>query len=1117
MVLLLFCCNTNKELQLFEYVDSSQSKITFSNTIVENDSINILDCIYCYNGGGVGIGDFNNDGLSDIVFTGNQMSSSLYLNKGSLQFEDVSIPAKFSTESWITGVSIVDINIDGYDDIYLNVGGGPTTCKENCNNLLFVNNGLDKNGIPTFTEQAEAYGLADGKYSQQSVFFDYDLDGDLDVYIVHNGDTNVSRNMPVLKSDVPEHLADYMLRNDTVEGIDHPMFTNVSKELNVTHKGYGLGIGIADFNNDNLVDVYVSNDFISEDLLYLNKAHIENLEPTFVEASKQYLGHETLNGMGVDIADINDDNLPDILVLDMLPKDYKKQKKMRRAMNYENYLLSKRNDYTPQYMHNTLQLNNGMLHGEPIKSSEVGFFNGISNTNWSWAPLMVDFDNDGDKDIYITNGFFKDILDLDFVNFSSQNNIFGTAEEKKNKLEIFVQQTPPIELSNFFYEQKEDNTFEDVSLTWVEEKPSLSNGVAYADFDLDGDLDMVVNNINAKAFLLENKTSDNPNKNYLRIQLKGQKQNAKAIGAKVTLWSAGESQYQFQSVIRGYLSSMESILHFGVKTTTIDSIKIVWPDGKISKLKGIHANQVLEIDQASATILPEKKLNRKNLFTLTKDILNFTHKENIYNDYVNQHLLMRQYTQSGPCLAVANIDGKPGDEIFIGGSLQESGKLWFQDNKGVYYPKQVLDSIYEDTDAIFFDVDNDSDLDLYVSSGGNEFNENSPYYIDRLYLNDGKGVFSKTENSLPDCFQSTSCIRPLDIDHDGDIDVFVGSRISPGNYPKIPESTVLINNKGRFTKQAESEISYSGLVTDAVWEDVDNDNWQDLIIVGEFMSIAIFKNYNGELRRMPTTWLDENNDEITTEGWWNCIKADDFDKDGDIDFIAGNQGLNTFVKPEKNFPLYVYAKDFDQNGRLDPVLGQYFEDDGKNTLFPVHSYDAIKKQLLAIDYKYLTYEQFSNIDFKTLLKIKDLESETLKATTFSSSYIENLGNGTFKLIALPKSCQVSPINDVLIGDFNQDDQLDALLVGNDFSAESNYGRFDALTGIFLKGNETGFEAIPSKESGFYVPYQSNHITEVLDNKGRRLILSTQNNEKVRVFNLEKKSMIIQNKLKLSTN
>ncbi len=1099
LISLLTSCN--KKEVLFEYIDSSRSNITFSNTIIENDSINTVDCLNCFNGGGVGIGDFNNDGLPDIIFSGNQVSSKIYLNRGSLQFEDISEISNFIPEGWITGVSIVDINSDGLDDIYLNVGG--LHCNGNCKNLLYVNNGLNKNGIPTFTESAEAYGLADGLFSQQSVFFDYDNDGDLDVYIVHNSNRNFfNRNMAVGKDFWPEYLADFLLRNDSVAGIDHPVFTNVSKELNITHTGLGLGIGITDFNNDNLVDVYISNDFVTEDLLYINKAHTDSIEPKFIESNKQYVQHQTVNGMGMDIADINNDGLPDIMVLDMVPKDYKSHKRMMASMNYSGYLNALNSDYTSQYMHNTLQFNNGMLDGNPVKSSEVAFLLGISNTGWSWGPLMVDFDNDGDKDIYICNGFIKDLIDLDYISFLiGKDRYFTPSKEKTRK---YLENLPSIILPNFIYEQKDEYTFDDVSVKWIEDQPSLSNGVAYADFDLDGDLDFAINNINSEAFLIENKTTEKLNNHYLRIRLNGQAKNRKAIGAKIAIWSEGKEQHQFQSVIRGYMSSMESIIHFGIKTTTIDSIRIIWPGGKISKLKNVKADQVLEIDYASAGNPAEKKLNKKKLFSLNEELLNFSHHENFYNEYINQPLLMRQYSQKGPCITVADIDGKSGDEIFIGGSFKEPGKIWFQDDTGVYYPKQVLDSIFEDTNAVFLDVDNDSDLDLYVSSGGNEFSNNSSYYQDRIYINDGKGSFSKVEGILPEFFQSTGCIKPIDIDHDGDMDIFVGARITPGNYPKTPESIILLNENGHFTKRPPSEISRVGMVTDAVWIDIDNDNWEDLIIVGEFMDIKIFKNNKGELSKMPTIWLDDNNQEITTEGWWNCIKAADFDKDGDIDFIVGNQGLNSFVKPEKNFPLYVYNKDFDKNGFLDPVLGQYFEADGEKVLFPIHPRDDIQKQFPKSQVKYFSYEKYSHIDFKTLLKIQDLESETLKATTFSSCYIENLGNGKFKVTALPKSCQVSPINDILIDDFDYDGLLDALLVGNDFSAESNYGRFDALTGIFLKRNKTGFEVIPSRESGFYVPYQSNNIIEIIDNKKRKFVLSTQNNEKVLVFNLETK-------------
>lgn len=1096
-VLILFSgCNSHPKKDLFEFVDANKSNLDFVNLITENDSVNPIDCLNCFNGGGVGIGDFNNDGLSDIVFTGNQVSSALYLNKGNLKFEDVSQKSEFITTSWVTGVSIVDINADGWDDIYLNVAG--IACDNNCFNLLFINQGLNNEGIPVFVEQAEVYGLNDGNYATQSVFFDYDNDGDLDVYIVHNkNNTNYNRNIPRPKQFWPEYLTDYLLRNDSVKGLDHPVFTNVSKELQVTHTGFGLGVGLADFNDDQLIDVYVSNDFITEDLLYINKAHHDSLNPVFEESNKKYVGHMTSNGMGMDISDINNDGLWDILVMDMFPNSYNRQKRVLGGMNYSVYMTVMGNDYTSQYMRNTLQLSNGHLNDQPIRSSEVGFMHGISGTDWSWASLMVDFDNDGDKDIFVTNGYIKDVIDLDYIDFTTQKNKLFTPN--KNKLKEYSKDLPAIIEPNFFYEQKDGDQFEDVSDVWTTSSPSLSNGVAYADFDLDGDLDMVINNINDKAFLLENKTTEKLQHHFLRVELKGNHPNTHAIGSKVVLWHEGRQQHQFHSVIRGYLSSVDPIIHFGLKTSVIDSLHVIWPDGTRSSLINPKPDQLLKIDQSSATNFKKPNKNKEFQFISRDSLLKFTHEENRFNEFIDQPLLMRQYSQSGPCIAAADIDGKTGDEIFIGGSHKKPGTVWFQRENQTYYPKQVLDSVYEDTDAVFFDADNDMDMDLYVTSGGNEFYPNSPNFSDRLYLNNGKGHFTRSENSLPDLLQSTGCVRPADIDNDGDLDLFIGARISPFNYPETPRSSILINNNGVFSEQTESGISEIGMITDAIWLDLDNDSWEDLIVVGEFMPISIYKNHQGNLEPMSVKWFNENNKNITTEGWWNCIESSDFDQDGDIDFIVGNQGLNGFVRPKENYPVYVYNGDYDGNNKFDPLLGQYFEYDGKQVLYPVHGREDIKIQFPESKVDFFSYEEFVKMDFETLLNIKDLESETLKATTFESSYIENLGDGNFKIKSLPLNLQVSPVNDLLIDDFDQNGQADILVVGNDFTAESNYGQFDALTGLLIETDGSQFNIIPSRNSGFKVQGQSHHIIQIKDMKGRQLILATQNNEPVKVF------------------
>ncbi len=1105
-VLLFTGCDRPEKYHLFEYVKASKSGIDFANSIVENDSVNATECLNCFNGGGVGVGDFNKDGLPDLVFCGSQVSSKLYLNEGELKFKDISAEANFVMNSWVTGVNIVDVNGDGWDDIYLNVGG--VNCDDNCPNLLYVNNGTNAKGIPTFTEMAREYQLDDKRYAQQSVFFDYDNDGDLDVYIVHNkNQTNFNRNTPRPKDRWPDYLTDYMLRNDSVEGVDHPVFTNVSEELGLSRRGFGLGLGLADFNDDQRIDLYVSNDFITDDFMYLNRAGTDSTSIFFQEVSQQYLGHVTTNAMGMDISDVNDDGLSDIIVLDMLPQEIIRHKRVMMEMNYSGYLRLAATGYTPQYMRNTLQLGNGHLNGEPVRSSEVGLMYGISATDWSWAPLMVDFDNDGDKDIYVTNGYIKDVIDLDYIQFSMPRNVF---KPKLNKVEKLQKDLPPIKLPNIFFEQTDKEVFDEVSQTWIEDRISLSNGVAYADLDLDGDLDLAVNNINQEAFLLENQSSQKLENHYLRIRLKGRSGNPDAIGAKVTLWSEGRAQFQFQSLIRGYLSSVEPILHFGLKTKKVDSLRVVWPDGKISMLANLDSDQVLEVEESASSdavksVQPgihssssESQL-AKPLFIQRKEVIDFTHFQSPVNEYINQPLLVKQYSQKGPALAAANLDGIPGDEIYTGGDLNTPGKIWAQDDSGKYQPIQVLDSINVETGAIFFDADNDNDMDLYVASGGNLFDTQSPFYADRLYRNDGKGQFTYDPSALPEIFESTGCIKPIDVDHDGDIDLFVGSRIVPRKYPTSPNSYILVNENGNFRKAESSAFESIGMVSDALWQDLDGDGWEDLIVVGEFMSVRTFKNQGGELKEMPMTWVNQEREEISAEGWWNSIAAGDFDNDGDTDFILGNLGLNSYFKASNEWPLYVYKGDYNNNGSPDPVLGQYFDVNGEMKILPVHTRDDIEKQFPNSKILLVTYEQFAGMEYEALLEIEDLENQTLKVTTFANSYAENLGNGTFQLTPLPRACQVAPINDILVRDYDNDGFMDALLVGNDFSSESNYGRFDAFTGGFLKGGPDGLKWIPSRDSGFYVPEQSNKLTTLKDKEGRHLILASQNNGPVKVF------------------
>ncbi len=1097
----LFGCKKEKEPQfLFSFVPSSISNINFENTISENEKVNVIDFQYCYNGGGVGVGDFNNDGIPDLVFTGNQVSCKVYLNQGNMKFKDISLQSHFKTNTWVTGVSIVDINADGFDDIYLSVGGA--NCNNDCKNLLFINNGLQTNNTPTFTESASDYGLEDGKYSQQTAFFDYDLDGDLDAYIVHNGSTTKDRNIPVPKKYFPDHLTDYLLENKTEKSTGQIYFTNVSDSLGITHKGFGLGITINDINNDQLPDIYVSNDFVTNDLIYINNGrHQTKKHLGFAEMNNKILSKQTYNAMGVDMADINNDLLPDIVVVDMLPNQYERQKKMLGFNNYDKYLLSQKNGYTPQYVHNTLQIHNGFINKKIIPASEIGHAAGIASTDWSWSPLIADFDNDGHKDIYITNGYVKDITDLDFINYSDQNNVFGTAKSRKTKLKKFVDALPGVHLPNVMYQNTGNSTFNNVSSTWIKNQDSFSNGAAYADLDLDGDLDLIINNINAPAFILENHSSEK-GKKYLRIKLKGTKNNKNALGAKVILWENNRMQIQYHSVIKGYLSSVEPILHFGVTAEKVDSLKVIWPDHSISTEKNIAANQVISITYQPSSIKNSNKEHPK-IFKEHHKTLNYVHKENFQNDFIYQSLIPHQFNANGPCIIAKNLDDSIGDEIFIGGSKGESGILMSEDNSGIYKTIQEFDSQYEDTATLFVDIDNDGDNDLYIGSGGTDSGNQPQLMQDRVYFNNGKGVFQiSKENELPNT--NTSCIAKNDIDQDGDQDLFVGGGVIPGKYPLSSPSYILDNQNGKLSINQKLSFSNIGIVTDAVWADINNSKKNELIVTGHWMPITIYSIQKNIVKEVEIKWQNTKGEAIDISGWWNTVSVSDFDNDGDIDLIAGNQGINNFIKPTFNKPIYVYKEDFDNNGSIDPILAQYFRTPNGNSLMPVHTRDDIMKQLVTLKKKYGTYKDFAEASFQELLNITNLENQTLKAHLFKSIYAENIGNNTFVVHYLPHVCQMAPINDFLVKDFNQDGYKDILIVGNNHSSEANYGRQDAMIGIYLKGSKNGFTPIKNQESGFIIPKQSNHIISAQNNNKEQLIIATQNNDSIRVFKLSDK-------------
>jgi len=1079
-------CNEIEET-LFKQISATESGINFSNNIIERADFNILNFHYIYNGGGVGIGDFNKDGFQDVVFTGNQVASKIYLNTKNLTFEDITEKSNFKSNGWITGVSIIDINADGWEDIYLSVGG--FQCDGNCKNQLFIHQGLDENGLPIFVEMATEFGLADGLYTQQAAFFDYDSDGDLDVYLLHNVIDKRDKNVPSEKRFINEKSIDYLLENK-----GNNQFVNVSDSVGIKERGYGLGITINDFNGDNLPDIYIANDFLSDDILYLNKGLDINKKQHlgFENIAKTTLKHTSYNAMGVDVADVNGDALPDIFVLDMLPEYNERQKTMLGFMNYNKYLLALRQGYSPQYIRNTLQLHNGLLNGEMLPFSEVGYMAGVYKTDWSWTPLLADFDNDGDRDLFVTNGYGKDITDLDFINYSQQNNPFGTKVSQEKDLYEAVKAMEPISMPNYIFENQGDLNFENQQNNWIKKENSISNGAAYADLDNDGDLDLIVNNIDAEAFIMENRSERNEN-NYIKIKLKGTAENPSAIGTKIQVWTAGKVQSFYQSPVRGYLSSVENVAHFGLrKQSKVDSINLVWFNGQVDRLMNIAVNQQITVDIQDSKIASIDKNRPVLIFNQKKKEFNYQHEENNHLDYDVQPLLLHQHSRQGPCLAAANIDGEVGEELFIGGAKGFPSQIFSQNKNGKYEVKIILEAQYEDTDAIFFDIENDGDLDLYVVSGGTEFQPNTANYQDRIYINDGKGNFErKASNTLPK--NSGSCVVPMDFDKDGDIDLFIGGRVLPHNYPQIPQSFLLENENGQFKDITPKALKNIGMVSDAIWADYDKDSFQDLIIVGEFMPITIFKNENGI--------IDYQLSIVNSKGLWNCIETADLDNDGDLDFVIGNHGLNSRFQASKNEPLVVYNKDFDKNESYDPLVGQYFiNKKGIKKCYPIHNRDDVMKQIVVVKNRYVKYAAFGEATLAELLQT-DLESEDfLEATELNSSILINNGNGEFVLKTLPKATQFAPINSILMEDFNEDNQLDILLSGNDYHAERNNGRFDAFNGLLLIGNKNDeFETVSTSESGFYVPFDGRDIIKLENRKGEKRILVGQNEAELLMF------------------
>ncbi len=1067
-------------------IPSSKSNIHFTNPNKETWEMNITNFNYLYNGGGVAVGDINADGLPDLYFVSNSTPNKLYLNKGGFVFEDITDKAHVDGgEGWHSGAIMADVNNDGLLDIYVTRGGWKDMPDKRAN-LLFINQ-----GDLTFKEEGRYYGVDDKGYSIAAVFFDMDHDNDLDLYVTNRPATFDVGIDEVVAGREKKHPfeSDHLYRNE-----GNLTFKNVSREAGITQNyGYGLSVSASDLNNDGWTDLYICNDFIENDYCYLN-----NGDGSFTESIRKVTNHTSYFSMGSDIQDLNNDGFEDILTTEMLPEDYWRAKVTMAPMTDPasfDYMYDK-GLFQYQYMHNTLQLNrgNGFF-------SEISNYAGIKHTDWSWSVLASDFDNDGWRDIFIANGYKRDVFDNDAL--AKAKAYKKELEEKVRKggaapdAEKLLRLLPSNPLRNYLYKNKGNLNFENVAAQWGMNEKTFSNGAATADLDGDGDLDLVINNINAEALILENQVA---NGNYLKIQLKGPSKNVYGLGAKVTVKTKDSSWFEDFQTARGYLSSVEPVLHFGLgNTQNIEEVKVVWPDGKISIKNDIQANQTLQIKYAEASPVPKDTLLAKpSLFTDITDqhiFPPYVHKDNNFEDFKYQVLLPHSETEHGPAIAVGDINGDGLDDFFVGGSFLTTGAIYSQDKMGEFHitdqPLLQEDLSYEDTGAAFFDLDGDGDQDLYVVSGSSEYPANDKHYQDRLYLNDGHGHFTK-KAELPAIGVSGSVVRPFDYDHDGDLDLFIGGRILPRFYPYPTNSILLRNDHGKLVDAQEKSFIKLGMVTDALWQDVNKDGQTDLIVTGEWMPITILLQKDGHFIKTDYPGLKN------TTGWWFRLATGDLDGDGDLDLIGGNLGENYKFHASEKIPFHIYAEDFDGDGTYDPYLAKNL--DGK--LVPIRGRQCSSEELNYIKDKFPTYRDFAAADVNDILGKKIEKALHLESKLFSTSLFKRESDD-FIPIRLPTETQFSVINGIIIKDYNGDGKPDILMAGNMFESEPETTRADANVGVLLLNDGNGhFKVEEGSKTGFFVPYNVRDIRPIrLGKKHLPGVLVAINDGKLRLFSV----------------
>lgn len=1084
-ILVVFLCFVHfsfaQKTPLFTAIPPEKTNIQFKNTLTESPAINIITYEYFYNGGGVAAGDFNNDGLVDLYFTSNQLPNKLYLNRGNWQFEDATKAAGVpGRRGWKTGVTVADVNGDGWLDIYLCYSG--TVDRAYRANQLFINNGLNAQGQLTFTDQAKELGVADEGFSTHAAFFDFDRDGDLDLYVLNHNVKNL-RNFDAsfVKKMVDEDAGDRFYEN--VNG----RFVDISRKAGIISNplGYGLGLNIADVNNDGWPDMYVSNDYVEEDYLYLN-----NKNGTFTESLKTTLGHISNFSMGCDIADINNDGWLDIFTLDMLPEDNRRQKLLYAPDNYELYNNQVEHGFHHQLMRNMLQLNNG--NGT---FSEIGQLAGVSNTDWSWSALFADFNHDGHKDLFVTNGYGRDMINRDFVKFYADERLKFTQGKTEDRMFTMLQGVPSTPTHNYLYVNTGNLAFVNRSLEDGFAEEDFAHGALYADLDNDGDLDLVVNRMNQFAGIYRNNTIENAAAgHFLKIQLESTSANTAALGARVTVYT-GSGAYTLENYpVHGFQSAMHIPLHFSFPDAKVDSILVRWPNGDRQRIiSNLETNRLIKLryEPGKAQKIPESTVFNP-IFQTVEGLLSFQHSDEGYNDFKIQPLMLNMISYAGPRVAHADINGDQLDDVYLCGARDQAGALFTQRNDGSFalseQPQFALDAAAEDCGAAFFDADGDRDLDLYVVSGGYSTGENEPALQDRLYLNEG-GKFVKKPNALPAKTLSESQVVPLDFDRDGDLDLFLAGRVVSGRYPESPGSYLLVNNgKGIFSDETATYapvFSSLGLVTDARWADINGDQVNELLVSGEWMPLRAFSVNNGQFTDVSAQIFDQNRN-----GLWNTLHLADLDKDGDLDLVAGNWGTNSQLRATETEPATLYYGDFDNNGFTDPLLCYYVQ----GTSYPMASRDEMTDQIVSLRQRFPNYESYANATIKEVLTEEQLKkAQILSVNHLNTTFFENV-RGRLVARPLPVQANYAPVYGIATDDFDHDGHLDILLGGNVEQVRIKIGKMDANFGILLKGDgKGGFTYVPQSQSGLTIQGCVRDIAPInAPNGGKKLLLGVNN-------------------------